>query len=133
MKPWDGFAYGVVPVRMAEGKDRFPPHSASAAVWEPTAAGDTLRSLKLGIGSVANQDGNWMVPPEQLVTTTCEPEVVRVEPHERLVVLARTLDTKSTDSMEALEQAATEWRQFGNTCLGRSLYRHSSTFRAFSG
>ena len=44
----------------------------------------------------------------------------------------RTLDTKSTGATEALERAATEWSQFGNTCLGRSLFRHSSIVKSQS-
>lgn len=69
---------------------------------------------------------------EQPVTTSCEPEIVCIEQHERLVVLARTLDTKSADATETLERAATKWRQFGDTCLGRALYRHSSIFKSQS-
>lgn len=70
--------------------------------------------------------------PEQPVTTPCGREIVCIEPHERLVVLARTLDTKSVDATETLERAAAEWRHFGETCLGRALYRHGSIFKSQS-
>ena len=69
---------------------------------------------------------------EQPVTTCCEVEIVGIEQHERLVVLARTLDATLADATETLEWAAAEWRQFGDTCLGRALYRHSSTFKSQS-
>lgn len=63
------------------------------------------------------------------MSTVIEPEIVSIEPGERLVVLARTLDTKSTETKEMLEQAASEWKHFGDTCLGRALYRHHSIFK----
>jgi hypothetical protein len=61
-----------------------------------------------------------------------EPEVVSIEQDARLVVLARTLDTKSADAKETLELAANEWSHFGDTCLGRALYRHHSIFKSQS-
>lgn len=61
-----------------------------------------------------------------------EPEIVSIEQDARLVVLARTLDTKSADAKETLEQAASEWGHFGETCLGRALYRHHSIFKSQS-
>ena len=64
----------------------------------------------------------------QPTTGSLQSKVVSVEPHDRLAVLALTIDTKSPDGPEVLERAAAEWRQFGSTCLGRALYRHSSTF-----
>lgn len=73
-----------------------------------------------------------MATPEQAVGTFNHPELVSIEPHERLVVLARILDTQSADARAALEQAAGEWRHFGDTCLGRALYRHHSIFRSQS-
>ena len=69
---------------------------------------------------------------EQPVTAPHEPELICIEQHERLVVLARTLDTKSADAAETLGRAATEWTQFGDTCLGRALYRHNSIFKSQS-
>lgn len=67
--------------------------------------------------------------PKQAMNTLVEPEIISIEPEERLVVLARTLDTKSAEAKEKLEQAASKWRHFGDTCLGRALYRHHSVFK----
>jgi hypothetical protein len=61
--------------------------------------------------------------------TVIEPEIVSIEQDERLVVLARTLDAKSAEAKETLEQASIEWNHFGDTCLGRALYRHHSIFK----
>jgi hypothetical protein len=72
------------------------------------------------------------VTPEQPVTTARELEIVSIEQDERLVVLARTLDTKLAHATETLEREATEWRQFGDTCLGGALYRHHSIFKSQS-
>ena len=79
-----------------------------------------------------NQNGVCTVTSEQPVITSCEPEIVCIEQHERLVVLARTLHATSANATETLEQLATEWGQFGDTCLGRALYRHSSVFKSQS-
>lgn len=57
---------------------------------------------------------------------------ISIEPDDRLVVLARTLDATSEQAERALDQEATEWRQLGSTCLGRGLYRHDSIFRGHS-
>lgn len=61
-----------------------------------------------------------------------EQQIVSIEQGDRLVVLARTLDTRSTQAREALEQAASEWAGFGKTYLGRALYRHHSVFKSQS-
>lgn len=55
-----------------------------------------------------------------------------IEPEERLVVLARTLGARSVAAAETLEQAAQAWRHFGETCLGRALYRHHAIFKSQS-
>lgn len=70
---------------------------------------------------------------EQPATTFRVSDVVCIDQDERLVILARTLNTRSMDVAEAFEQMATEWRQFGETCLGRALYRHGSIFKSQSG
>lgn len=72
-----------------------------------------------------------MAKPKSMSTFN-EPEIVSIEQDERLVVLARTLDTKSAEAKETLEQAASEWKHFGDTCLGRALYRHHSIFKSQS-
>lgn len=64
--------------------------------------------------------------------TLDEPQIVSIEQGDRLVVLARTLDARSTEARETLEKAASEWRGFGETYLGRALYRHHSIFKSQS-
>lgn len=55
--------------------------------------------------------------------------LARIEPHERLVVLARTLQAHSSGSETALKDAAVNWARYGETCLGQALYRHRSVFQ----
>ena len=55
--------------------------------------------------------------------------VVRVEPDDRLVVLARTIEARNPAAEPALVADATDGVRFGETCLGRALYRHRSVFR----
>ncbi|TCR65746.1 hypothetical protein [Bosea sp. BK604] len=73
-----------------------------------------------------------MAKPPQAMSSFNEPEIISIEQEERLVVLARTLDTRSAEAREALERAAGTWRHFGSTCLGRALYRHHSIFKSQS-
>ena len=73
-----------------------------------------------------------MTMPQRSTDLLNEPGLVCVEPDERLVVLARTLDASSMEASEALERAAGQWRHCGETCLGRALYRHSSIFKSES-
>lgn len=53
----------------------------------------------------------------------------RIEPDERLVVLARTLEAPAPDVETALAESASKRARFGETCLGQALYRHRSVFR----
>ncbi len=73
-----------------------------------------------------------MAKPEQAMDAIDGTEIVAIEPDDRLVVLARTLDTQSPEAMATLERAASEWRHFGDTCLGRALYRHHAIFKSQS-
>lgn len=57
---------------------------------------------------------------------------ISIEPEDRLVVLARTLNATSTKAQHAFEQEARKWRGHGDTCLGRGLYRHHTVFRGDS-
>ena len=66
------------------------------------------------------------------MTADTDARLIAIEPGDRLVVLARILDTTSEQAERALDQEASEWRQFGSTCLGRGLYRHGSIFRGQS-
>lgn len=57
-------------------------------------------------------------------------ELVRIEPEDRLVVLARTLDVQGPDA--GLSADVEDGAGFGAACLGRALYRHGAVFRGVS-
>ena len=54
---------------------------------------------------------------------------VRIEPGDRLVVLARTIEAPDPGAETALKDSAANWGRFGETCLGQALYRHRSVFQ----
>lgn len=58
-----------------------------------------------------------------------EPYLARIEPHDRLVVLARTLEARDPGAETALKDSALDWGRFGETCLGQALYRHRTVFQ----
>ena len=64
---------------------------------------------------------------------SAERHPVWIEPDERLVVLARTMHAQDSGSEMAWKDAATNGVSFGETCLGRALYRHRSIFQGSSG
>ncbi len=55
--------------------------------------------------------------------------LARIEPHDRLVVLARTIQARDPGTEAELKDSAVNWARFGETCLGQALYRHHSVFR----
>ena len=55
--------------------------------------------------------------------------LARIEPDDRLVVLARTIQTRAPGAEAELKDSAVNWARFGETCLGQALYRHRSIFR----
>ncbi len=55
--------------------------------------------------------------------------LVRIEPQDRLVVLARTMNASESRSEALLADRALKWRRLGETCLGQALYRHRSLFQ----
>jgi hypothetical protein len=57
------------------------------------------------------------------------PHLARVEPDDRLVVLARTIQVRNPGAEAELKDRALNWARFGETCLGQALYRHRSVFR----
>jgi hypothetical protein len=63
---------------------------------------------------------------------SAERRPARIEPDERLVVLARTMHAQSSELETAWRDAATNDVSFGETCLGRALYRHRSVFQGSS-
>jgi len=58
-----------------------------------------------------------------------ESPLARIEPEDRLLVLARTVQARDPGAETALEDGAVNWARFGETCLGQALYRHHSVFR----
>ncbi len=58
-----------------------------------------------------------------------ESPLARIEPEDRLVVLARTIQAPDSGTETALKDGALHWARFGETCLGQALYRHRSVFR----
>jgi hypothetical protein len=56
-------------------------------------------------------------------------QLALIEPEDRLVVLARTIQARDPGAEAALKDMAFHWARFGDTCLGQALYRHRSVFR----
>jgi hypothetical protein len=54
--------------------------------------------------------------------------LARIEPDDRLVVLARTMHARDPGTEIALKDNAVNWVRFGETCLGQALYRHRTFF-----
>jgi hypothetical protein len=59
--------------------------------------------------------------------------LAQFELSDRLVVLARTLHAPAPEMEAALKDSVTNWKRFGETCLGQALYRHRSFFQNPSG
>lgn len=58
-----------------------------------------------------------------------EAHLTRIEPKDRLVVLARTIQVHGPGSETALKDGAVNWTRYGETCLGHALYSHRSVFQ----
>lgn len=58
-----------------------------------------------------------------------ESHLARIEPDDRLVVLARTIQAREPGTETALEDSAVNWARFGEACVGQALYRHRHVFR----
>lgn len=67
--------------------------------------------------------------PESLLTNT---GLIRIEPEDRLVVLARTIQAQTPHTEAVLADATSDAAKFGDTYLGRALYRHRSIFQGSS-
>jgi hypothetical protein len=63
---------------------------------------------------------------------SAESHLTQIEPDERLVVLARTMQGQGLESEATWKDGATNWTRFGETCLGQALYRHRSVFQSAS-
>jgi hypothetical protein len=57
---------------------------------------------------------------------------VRIEPKDRLVVLARTIQARDSGTEAELKECILDWARFGEACLGQALYRHRTVFRSAS-
>ena len=55
--------------------------------------------------------------------------LARIEPDDRLVVLARTIHARDPRTETALKDGAVNWARFGKSCLGQALYRHRTIFQ----
>jgi hypothetical protein len=55
--------------------------------------------------------------------------LARIEPGDRLVILARTIHARAAGTEDELKDHVADWARFGETCLGQALYRHRSVFR----
>ncbi len=55
--------------------------------------------------------------------------LTRIEPNDRLVVLARTIQTQDPGTEAALNDSSVNCARFGETCLGAALYKHCVVFR----
>jgi hypothetical protein len=58
-----------------------------------------------------------------------DPHLARVEPDDRLVALARTMQVRDPETETALKNGAIDWTRFGETCLGQALYRHRTVYQ----
>ncbi len=67
--------------------------------------------------------------PEALVTDS---SLIRIEPDDRLVVLARTIQAQTSHAEAILTDAIFGAAEFGDMYLGRALYRHRSIFQGSS-
>lgn len=65
----------------------------------------------------------------ETVHPNCETDLTRIEPDDRLVVLARTIQTSDPGTETALKDGSLNRHRFGDTCLGQALYRHRAVFR----
>lgn len=59
----------------------------------------------------------------------CDADLARIEPDDRLVVLARTIQAPDPTIESALMDGAVNSARFGETCLGQALYRHRAVFQ----
>jgi len=51
-------------------------------------------------------------------TTTDAPDLIRLEPEDRFVVLARTIEAQNSEAESALKESAVKGARFGDACLG---------------
>lgn len=64
-----------------------------------------------------------------MIDPLCRSRLAQIEPEDRIVVLARTIQAPNSEAETALKKSAINWARFGEACLGQSLYRHRSIFQ----
>jgi hypothetical protein len=65
----------------------------------------------------------------EIIRPSYDPHLARIEPDDRLVALARTIQVRDPETETALKDSAINWARFGETCLGQALYRHRTVFQ----
>lgn len=65
----------------------------------------------------------------EIIHPTSESHLARIEPDDRLVVIARTIEAGEPGAEAALQERVHDWARLGETCLGQALYRHRAVFR----
>lgn len=76
--------------------------------------------------------GDWGACMAEIIHPFDGSHLARIEPGDRLVVLARTIQARDTGAEAELTERVVNWARFGETCLGQALYRHRSVFRSAS-
>ena len=64
-----------------------------------------------------------------MIDASYRSHLARIEPDDRLVVLARTIQAPDPRAEAALKDSALNWARFGEACLGQALYRHRTVYR----
>ena len=65
----------------------------------------------------------------ETIDPSYEPQLNQIEPRDRLVILARTLQAREPGAESVLKENTENWIRFGEACLGQTLYRHRSIFQ----
>lgn len=65
----------------------------------------------------------------QILHPSYDSQLARIEPDDRIVALARTIEVRDPEAETALKDSAINWARFGETCLGQALYRHRTVFQ----
>lgn len=73
-----------------------------------------------------------MCPTAENIHPVTDMRLVRIEPDDRLVVLARTINAPDLETETTLKDSAVNWARLGETCLGQSLYKHRAIFQTAS-
>lgn len=85
-----------------------------------------MRALSLTIAEAL--DNLESRPMAETIPPVSDPHLVQIEPGDRLVVLARTIEAPEPGAETALKNSVADWARFGDTCLGQALYRHGCVF-----